>query len=93
MSTAPAMADTAARWRYVGETKPKMVKQKAQEEPGAHPDHVEGERQARGARERWVDVHGGHGEAEIVDDGEPATAVGKTTKQQRIKYHSIETKL
>ena len=86
------MADTAAQRHYAGETKLKTVKQKAQEEPGAHPDHVEGDRQARGTTERWVDVHGGHGEAEIVDDGEPATTVGKTTKQQRIKYHSIETK-
>ena len=93
MSTAPAMADTAARRRYAGETKPKTVKQKAQEEPGAHPDHVEGDGQAGGTTERWVDVHGGHGEAEIVGEGVPATAVGKTTKQQRIKYHSIETKM
>jgi len=86
------MADTTARRRYAGETKLKTVKQKIQEESGAHPDHVEGDGQAGGTTERWVDVHGGHGEAEIVDDGEPATAVGKTTKQQRIKYHSIETK-
>ena len=92
MSTAPAIADTAARRRYAGETKPKMVKQKAQEEPGAHPDHVEGDGQAGGTTERRVNVHGGHGEAEIVDGDEPMTAVGKTTKQQRIKYHSIETK-
>ena len=86
------MAGTAARRRYAGETKPKTVKQKIQEESGAHPDHVEGDGQAGGTTERWVDVHGGHGEAGVVDDGEPATAVGKTTKQQRIKYHSIETK-
>ena len=87
------MADAAARRRYAGETKPKTVKQKAQEEPGAHPDHVEGNGRAGGTTERRVDVYGGHGEAEIVDGGEPATAVGKMTKQQRIKYHSIETKL
>ena len=86
------MADTAAQWRYASKTKPKTVKQKAQEEPGAHPDHVEGDGQAGGTTERRVDVHGCHGEAEIVDGGEPVTAVGKTTKQQRIKYHSIETK-
>ena len=81
MSTAPAMADTAAQRHYAGETKLKTVKQKAQEEPGAHPDHVEGDRQAEGTTERWVDVHGGHGEAEIVGEGVPATAVSKTTKQ------------
>ena len=92
MSTAPAIVDTAARQRYAGKTKPKMVKQKTQEELGAHPDHVEGDGQAGGTTERWVDVHGGHDEAEIVGEGVPATAVGKTTKQQRIKYHSIETK-
>ena len=92
MSTAPAMADTVARRRYAGEMKPKMVKQKAQEEPGAHPDHVEGDGQAEGTTERRVDVHGGHGEAEIVDGDEPATAMGKTAKQQRIKYYSIKTK-
>ena len=81
MSTAPAMADTVARRRYASETKPKTVKQKAQEESGAHPDHVEGDGQAGGTTERRVDVHDGHGEAEIVDVGEPATAVGKMTKQ------------
>ena len=86
------MADTAARRRYTGETKLKTVKQKIQEESGAHPDHVEGDGQAGGTTERWVDVHGCHGKVEIVDDGEPVTAVGKTTKQQRIKYHNIETK-
>ena len=35
----------------------------------------------------------GHGRAYFVDDGVPATTVGKTTKEERIKYHSIETKL
>ena len=40
-----------------------------------------------------VDVHSGHGEAKIVGGGVPATAVGKMTKQQRIKHHGIETKL
>ena len=87
------MADTAAQRCYASETKPKTVKQKAQEEPGAHPDHVEGDGQAGGTIKRWVNVHGGHDEAEIIDSGEPATAVGKMTKQQRIKYHNIETKL
>ena len=81
MSTALAMADTAARRCYAGETNQKTVKQKAQEEPGAYPDHVEGDRQAKGTIERWVDVHGGHGEAEIVGEGVSTTAMGKTTKQ------------
>ena len=34
-----------------------------------------------------------HGGADLVDDGVSATAVGKTTKQERIKHYSIETKL
>ena len=77
MSTATAMADTAARRCYAGETKPKTVKQKAHEEPGAHPDHVEGDGQAGGTTERWVDIHGGHGEAEIVDGGRTSDCSGQ----------------
>ena len=38
------------------------------------------------------DVHGDHGRVKIIGDGVPMTAVGKTTKQPWIKYHSIETK-
>ena len=34
-----------------------------------------------------------HDGADLVDDGVPATAVGKTTKQEWIKHYSIETKL
>ena len=34
-----------------------------------------------------------HGGANFVDDGAPATAVGKTTKQEWIKHYSIEMKL
>ena len=44
------------------------------------------------ATERRDDDHGDHGGAKIVGEGEPATAVIKTSKQQRIKHHSIETK-
>ena len=40
-----------------------------------------------------VDGDSGHGGADFVDDGVPATAVGKTTKQEWIKHHSIEMKL
>ena len=40
-----------------------------------------------------VDGDSGHGGADFVGDGVPVTAVGKTTKQERIKHHSIETKL
>ena len=34
-----------------------------------------------------------HGGANLVDDGVPATTVGKTTKQEQIKHHSVKTKL
>ena len=34
-----------------------------------------------------------HGGADLVDDGVPATAVGKMTKQEWIKHYNIETKL
>ena len=34
-----------------------------------------------------------HGGADLVDDGVPATAVGKMTKQEWIKHYIIETKL
>ena len=40
-----------------------------------------------------VDGDSGHGEAEIVGEGVPTTAVGKMTKQEQIKHHSIEMKL
>ena len=35
----------------------------------------------------------GHGGANFVGDRVPVTAVSKTTKQERIKHHSVETKL
>ena len=34
-----------------------------------------------------------HGGADFVGDGVPVTTVGKTTKEEWIKYHSIEMKL
>ena len=34
-----------------------------------------------------------HGGADLFNDGVPATAVGKMTKQEWIKHYSIETKL
>ena len=34
-----------------------------------------------------------HGGADLVDDGVPATAVGKMSKQERNKHYSIEMKL
>ena len=40
-----------------------------------------------------VDGDSGHGGADFVGDGVSVTAVGKTTKQEWIKHHSIEMKL
>ena len=41
----------------------------------------------------WVDGDSGHGGADFVGDGVSVTAVSKMTKQERIKHHSVETKL
>ena len=40
-----------------------------------------------------VDGDSGHGGADFVGDGVPVTTVSKTTKQEWIKHHSVETKL
>ena len=40
-----------------------------------------------------VDGDSGHGGANFVGDGVSVTAVNKTTKQEWIKHHSVETKL
>ena len=40
-----------------------------------------------------VDGDSSHGGANFVGDGVSVTAVSKTTKQEWIKHHSIETKL
>ena len=39
------------------------------------------------------DSDSNHGRADLIDDGVTVTVVGKTTKQERIKHHSVETKL
>ena len=39
-----------------------------------------------------VDGDSGHGGADFVGDGVLVTAVSKTTKQERIKHHRVETK-
>ena len=64
----------------------------AQEALVAHPKRVEAKSETGGAMATRVDVHGHHSRAKLVSGGVSATAVGKTTKQQGIKHHGIETK-
>ena len=80
------------RQRYAGDVKPIELKQRIQEAPVAHPEHFEARSEVREATERRDDDHGDHGRAKIVGEEAPATAVIKTSKQHRIKHHSIETK-
>ena len=74
------MADTTARRRYAGDRRPVMVKQTTREEPGAHPDHVEGDGWVGGTKERQVDGHSDHGGANHVGDGVQAIAMVKRIK-------------
>ena len=87
------MAAMTTRLRYAGDVRPVVVKQTIQKEPGAHPEHVEGDGRAGGTTERRVDGHSDHGGARIVGGGVSATVVHKTVTQQGIKHHGIETKL
>ena len=64
----------------------------AQEASVAHPERIEAKSETGEATVTRDDVHGDHGGAKIVGEGVSATAVGKMTKQQWIKHHSIETK-
>ena len=74
--------------------KPVELKQRIQEAPVAHPERVEARseeaRSEVGEATEWRDDD--HGGAKIVDEEEPVTVVIKTSKQHRIKHHSIETK-
>ena len=81
-----------ARQRYAGGVKLIELKQRIQEAPAAHLERVEARREVGDATERRDDDHGDHGGAKIVGEEEPATAVIKTSKQHRIKHHSIEMK-
>ena len=82
-----------ARQRYAGETRPVEIKQKAWEGLAAHHDHVGAKNETGEATVTRVDVDSGHGGADFVDGGVSVTAMGKTSKQQWIKHHSIRTKL
>ena len=81
-----------AQHHYAGGVRPVEVKQRIQEALVAHPERVEARSEVGEATERHDDVHGDHGGAKIIGDGVSVTAVIKTSKQQRIKHHSIETK-
>ena len=86
------MAATMARLRYAGDMRLVKLKQMAQEASTAHPKRDWVEHKSGGATERCDDDHGDHVRAKVVGDGEPATTMIKTSKQQRIKYCSIKTK-
>ena len=75
-----AMVDTTTRRRYAGDRRPVTVKQTTREEPGAHPDHVEGDGRVEGTKERRVNGHGDHGGANHIGDGIQATAMVKRIK-------------
>ena len=87
------MAATTARLRYAGDRRPVAVKQTTQEEPAAHPEHIEGDGRARGTMERRVDGHSDHGGVNHVGDSVLATAVVKRIKQPVIEQHRIKAKL
>ena len=59
----------------------------------AHPECVEATSETGEAMVTRFDGDSDHGGADLIHDGVPATAVGKTTKQERIKHYSIKTKL
>ena len=58
----------------------------------AHPNRVEATSETREATVTRFDGDRDHGGADLVDDNVPATAVGKTSKQEWNKNYSIETK-
>ena len=58
-----------------------------------HPGRVEATSETGEAMVTRFDDDSDHGGADLVNDGVPATAVGKMTKQEWIKHYSIETKL
>ena len=87
-----AMADAAARRHHTGETRPVECKQKAWEGSAAHHEHVGAKSETGEATVTRVDVDSGHGGAKLIGGGVSVTAVGKMTKQQWIKHHSIDMK-
>ena len=74
------MADAAARRCYAGDRSPVTLKHTAREEPGAHPEHLEGDGRAGGTTERRVDSHSEHGGANHVGDSVSVAAMVKRIK-------------
>ena len=58
----------------------------------AHPDRVEATSGTGEALVTRFDGDRDHGGADLVDDGVPATAVGKMSRQEWNKHYSIEAK-
>ena len=85
------MADAVARQRYTGETRPVTAKQRVQEASMAHPDRVEATGETGEATVTRFDGDRDHGGADLVDNSVPATAVGKTSRQEWNEHYSIET--
>ena len=77
----PAVVDVAAQRRYAGDRSPVAIKQMAQEDLGAHPDHAGAKNGAKGAAKRWVDDHSSYGGARYVDGEVPMAVVDKLVKQ------------
>ena len=75
------MADATAQRRYAGDRSPVAIKQMAQEDLGAHPDHAGAKNGAEGAAERWVDDHSSCGGTSNVDGEVPVAVVDKLIKQ------------
>ena len=87
------MADVVPRQRYAGETRLVEIKQKAQKGSATHPGRDEAKNETGGTAVTRVDGDSAHGGEDFVGDIVPATAVGKMTKQEQNKDHSIKTKL
>ena len=86
------MADAVAWQRYAGETRPVTVKQRVLEASVAHPDRVEATSETGEAMVTRFDGGRDHGGADLIDDGVPATAVGKTSRQEWNEHYSIVMK-
>ena len=87
------MADVVPWQRYAGKTRPVEIKQNAQKGSVAHPGRDEAKNETGGTTVTRVDGDSAHGGEDFIGDVVSATAVGKMTKQERNKDHSIKTKL